>query len=160
VKHYHAGATISAIAVNNSGDAVVSEGSTLLRLAGGDPQTIASGGTWTALAVTGSDLVAADASHHELLRLSADGARVVIATLPEAVHSIASLDGDTLAVAHDSGLLVVTASGTAPVACDCQPKGLDELLGAVSVRGTSFLLDAAAGPRLTLLPNLIGGGNQ
>lgn len=160
VKHYHAGATISAVAAANNGDTVVADGGTLLRVAGGDPQIVASGGTWTALTFIGEDVIAADAAHNELLRLSTDGARAVIAALPEAVHAIASLDGDTLAVAHDSGLFVVSASGAAPVACDCQPRGLDELLGAVSVRGTSFLLDAAGGPRLTLLPNWIGGGNQ
>jgi hypothetical protein len=164
LKRYHADAMIAAIAVNNDGDTAVAKlDGSIVRLSGDEAHAMASGGEWSALAFRGADLIAADASHNELLRLTTDGGRAVIAVLPASVHSIANMGGETFAVAHAAGLAVASsATGTVAIACDCQPRGLEELAGgAVWVRGTSLVLDPNA--RLTLLPNLFtgnAGGNN
>lgn len=172
LNHFRPNAEITAVALNDAGVAIVATGDGLLvRFTSDDPQQIASGGSWSALtfAANGADVVSAEATRNELVRITPDGGRSVIAALPGAVGALASAqDGDSFAAALESGLLLISATGTVTsVACDCQPKGLDRLAGGlvVSVRGTTLVLDGDNGePRLTALPNLfavsVGGANQ
>jgi len=167
------GEGITKIAVNDNGVLVASTVTgRLVRFTeeASDAQSISTGGDWSALSFSsdGTDVIAADAARKELVRITADGGRVVIGTLPETVNAIAvAADGQQFAAALSSGLLLISAAGTVtPIACDCQPKGLDLLQGGlvVHVRGTAKVLDAEGGePRLTILPNLLavnaGGAN-
>jgi hypothetical protein len=169
--HPDQGAGILALAVNDEGAvAAASVTGRIVRFGAGDSQSISTSGDWSALAFShdGNDIFAADAARNELVRMTSDGGRVVIATLPEAASALAiSDDENNFAVALSSSLLVISASGAVtPVACGCRPKGLDPLQGglAVQVRGTALVLDADGdGPRLTTLLNLFavnaGGSN-
>jgi len=165
VSRHRPDAGVTAVAVNNDGAAAVATAAGITRFTGDYVQSIAGSGEWTALAFSadGNDVIAADSAHDELVRITGEGGRVSIASLPETAGAIAvSRDGESFAVSLASSLLVVSATGAvAPVVCDCQPKGLDILQGglAVHVRGTALLLDADAGePRLTRLPNQLAGG--
>jgi hypothetical protein len=157
---------ITALAMNDTGAAAFADSTgAILQLRGGAAHLVTSGGLWTALAFDGDQLLAADALHHELVRLSSEGGRVLEAALPGAVLAIlAGEDGHSSAALADS-VLLISAGAVMQVACECRAKGLERLEGgAVLVRGTGLLLDTAGEePRLTQLPNLFAvnaGGNQ
>ncbi len=78
----HAKASILGSAVTVSGEVVRYASETT-----DDAQSIASGGDWSALAFSsdGSEIIAADAASKELVRVTAEGGRVVIGGLPETV---------------------------------------------------------------------------
>jgi len=170
----HDRADVTKIAVNDEGVVVATTANgNLLRYAADttdDAQSIGNGGDWTALAFSsdGSTIIAVDAASGELVRITSEGGRVLIAVLPETVGSVAvSADGEQFAATLSSSLLLISAAGSVtPVACNCEPKGLDSLLGGlvVQVRGTAKILDAEGGePRITFLPNLLAvnaGGNN
>jgi hypothetical protein len=151
---------ITAIAVDDTGVALAATVSgTIVRFSNDAADIIAAGGEWSALtfASEGTDLIAADASFHELVRVTAEGGRRVLAALPGVAQAIATLGSEAYVAASPSwGLIVVSAPGVVtPIACDCQPKGLARMAGAVHILGTSLVLDAGEGePRITTLPSL------
>jgi hypothetical protein len=169
VSRHHADSAVTALAVSNDGVVVAAIDTGLLtRISTHGAETLANGAEWSAVAFAGADVIAADATHKELVKVSAEGGRSVIVALPESASAVAvAADGGSFAVALSGSVLLISNSGTIlPTGCECQPKGLDSLEGnlIVHIRGTAWLLDAATGePRLTQLPNLYvvnaGGAN-
>ena len=146
---------VAALAVNDVGLLAVATSNGLVVL-GEQDRIIASGEAWTALAFsTGGDVLAAGS---ELLRISPDGGRTILASLAERASGIAeAADGSAVVVGLASGFLVVSGNGSAQIGCDCHPAQFQPLAGnlAVYVGGTNFVFDNdGAGPRLTSLPNL------
>ncbi|MEO5924836.1 MAG: hypothetical protein ABIR70_13535 [Bryobacteraceae bacterium] len=169
VSRYQADAGVTALAVDNEGVVLAAtEDKFVMRFSDHGSESLANGADWSAVAFDGTDAIAVDTTHNELVRIPADGGRNVIAALPEFVGALAvAANGESFAVTLPTGLALVSAAGgITHVACDCQPKGLDALEGilTVQIRGTSLLFDASTGvPQLTRVPSLIavnaGGAN-
>jgi hypothetical protein len=164
IQRYHAAETLTGLTVNDSGAAVgLLASGRLARFFDNEEQPFGAGSEWSAVAYTsdGSAVMAADARRGELVRLTADGGRSVIAPLTGLVSAIASsIDGEYAATA--SGLQRVSGSGeVTAVLCECQAKGFDSVAGgaAVHIRGTDLVLDVDGKElRLTVLPNLSSTG--
>jgi hypothetical protein len=156
---------ITAIAVNDAGVVLAAAGGRIVRLLDNDADTIAAGGEWTALAyASNGDSIAVDAARNELVRITPEGGRSVVAALPGPAAAIAVTEaGAYFAASPVWGLVSISAAGTSePFACDCEPKGLEQMAGgALHLRGTSLVVDAESGLRVTTLPSLFGlGVNQ
>jgi hypothetical protein len=146
------------IAVDNNGAvaAGITDG-TLVRIAGGESKIVTSGGDWRAVAFSGSQMIAADAAHSQLVSLDDNGGLTALGTLSSAASALAaSADGLQIAALEDGSVEVFTAGVSAIAAVD-NVKGFDLLDGnlAVYVRGSARVLDTDTGElRLTQLQNL------
>ncbi len=155
---WRAAASAVSVAVDNTGAvaAGLSDGS-LVRLNGGDPRVIASGGDWRAVAFNGSQLIAADAAHTQLVTVDDNGGSTPIGTLSGAASALAvSADGTQIA-ALEEGLVEIFQGSSVASASLGNGTGFDLLDGnlAVYVRGSARVLDTDTGvPRLTQLQNL------
>jgi hypothetical protein len=155
---WRAPASAISLAVDNSGAvaAGLADG-TLVRLAGGDPRVVASGGDWRAVAFSATQLIAADAAHNHLVSLDDNGGLTILGTLNGAASALAvSMDGEQIA-ALEEGIVEVLHAGAAASSAIENGKGLDLLDGnlAIHVRGSGRVLDTDTGePRLTVLQNL------
>ncbi len=163
----YADAAASALAVNREGVVIAAVGSSLVRFSDRGAETLATDADWSAIAFAadGKSVLAADATHAEVVLLDAEGGRTVLASLPDRVIAMAG-SSDALIAALPTGLLSISAAGVVAVPCNCEPKGLDALDGSATafVRGTQFLVDASASePQLTRLPSIYattaGGSN-
>ena len=180
VSRYRSDAAIGTLAISREGTVVAGTASGLMRFSDRGSETVAPGADWSAVAFAGSNIVAADATYHEFVLIDSvgatntagqyvdsEGGRSTIAALPGRVRAIvASGNGESFLAALADGLLAISSAGATPVACGCEPQGLDPLQGSLTafVRGTQFLLDASGvEPQLTRLPSLyavnVGGAN-
>ncbi len=160
---YHPEGGVTAVAVRQDGAVAAAAGSgAVLLWTGGDPQTLAAGGAWSALAFAGNDLLGADGN--QLVRIAAGGGRTVVGDLGASAAALAvSKDGARVAVALAEDLLVVSlAGGATPVTCGCSAQGLESLAGNLVVHlagaaGEPQLLDADhAAPRVLTLGTSLG----
>lgn len=157
LRRFEAEAELTGLAVNDSGEVAALLASGRIVRFREEAEPFAAGSDWSALDYTsdGSAVIAADSLRGELVRLSGDGGRSVLASVTGRVSVI---QGEYALTA--SGLAWLSSGGSAvPVACDCHPQGLDRLAGATYIRGTSLVVDAEGNePRLTALPNLFPNG--
>ncbi len=157
LRRFEAEGALTGLAVNDAGEVAALLSSGRIVRFREEEESFAAGADWSALAYTsdGSAVIAADGLRGELVRLSADGGRSVLASVTGRVSVI---EGEYALTA--SGLAWFSSGGaTVPVACDCRPQGLDRLNGAVHIRGTSLVVDAEGNElRLTALPNLFPNG--
>lgn len=154
--------SVDAMDVSDAGTVLAVQGGSIVRLEGDQVQVVAGGGGWSALAYEASgDAIAADTDRNELLRITPEGGRSVIAALPGRASVIAvASDGTLFAAAPAWGVMAIAGSTVTDAAsCDCRPEGLDRLAGgAVHVRGTAWVVDSQEGLRLTALPSLFALG--
>jgi len=156
---------VVAVAINKDGAAAASTGGgQILGFTGSNSSLVASGGTWTAIAFSGGDLIAADSSAGELVRF-ADAlhspARSLIEKLTGVVSIAISRDGLSAAVGFAEDLALVNLSGgIAPISCNCQSKSLNALEGNLvlqlaGVGDRTLILDAdGADARVIQLPGV------
>ena len=161
--------SVTAVAVNDNGTMALADGSGDVMLMGDNSRTLASGGSWTALAFlpNGRDLLATDAAAQNLTLIqdiqNSATASVVLNVSERPGALVVSGDGSQAAVGlADSVTIVNLSSGAASsIDCGCQAGRLDLLQGNLVARitdaqtGAQFLLDAdSAQPRIGSLPEL------
>lgn len=158
LRRFEAETDLAALAVNDAGEVAALLASGRIVRFREQEESFAAGSDWSALAYTddGGAVIAADSLRGELVRLSGDGGRNVLASVAGRVTAIEgeyALTASGLTWVHDGGAEV-------QIACDCRPFGLDRLAsGAVHIRGTAFVVDAGTDElRLTTLPSLFANG--
>ena len=160
---------VTAVAVNDNGIVAAAGGSGSVMLMGDNPRTLASGGSWTALAFlpNGNDLLATDGVAQTLTLIqdlqNTAAASVVLSVSEKPGALVVSADGSEAALGLADNVTIVNLSSGAAnsIACSCQAARFDLLQGNLVARivdaqtGSQLLLDGdSAQPRVASLPEL------